>query len=245
MGDMRAEIAANRREAGRLQLNQGERLAHARALLSTVEGSGGGPGRRARLDVGPDRAVRDELRSGSADPFRELVPSSLRGTGVVAIVGSSSVAIAALREVAGNAEAAERWILILGAPDFGVEAAIEQGVAAHRLIVIPHPEGRSDVAVAAALDGIDIVVCGEQLRLTDSQQRRLNARVRKQSRFLMSLQPWAGADLTLRITRRQWSGIGQGLGWLQGATAVVEREGRGGYASPVTGTLNLRDRWAG
>ncbi|TQK75772.1 hypothetical protein FB389_0407 [Rarobacter incanus] len=189
-------------------------------------------------------AAKGSAHGGRAT-LTEIVPAPLRQSGIVAVTGSLSIGIEALAEVMSVRTESPRWAAIFGEPTFGFERACQQGVDLSRVVVIPKITGDTDRVMAAAIDGIDIIVCGQHVEFTAAQQRRIAARIRKRGCFLLSLRPWNGADVSVSVSGRQWRGLESGHGWITSATTAVRRVGRGAYAQPMQASFDLTQRKAG
>ncbi|GAB3437072.1 hypothetical protein [Actinophytocola sediminis] len=158
----------------------------------------------------------------------------LRRGSTVAVRGSTSVLLALL----AAATAGDSWAGVVGLPDVGVVAAAELGVAVDRLALVRHPGADASVVVAALLDGVDLVVTARG-RLTEAQARRLSARARHRGAVLLTPDPWPAVDVELRCAEVQWSGIGDGHGYLARRAAAVRSQGRGAAARPTLVELQL------
>jgi hypothetical protein len=132
----------------------------------------------------------------------------------------------------GEASRGGAWCAVVGLPALGVLAAIELGVDAHRLVLIPDPGPDWPVVVAALLDAADIVVLKPPGGAAGSNGRRLSARVRERGAVLLVLGEWEGAEVVLSPTDIHWHGIGSGYGRLVGWTVEVESRGRGAAGRP-------------
>ncbi|SNS44439.1 hypothetical protein SAMN06309944_0273 [Micrococcales bacterium KH10] len=238
----------------RLSADRVQRLARARAVLRAVETAEvksqslkeapvARPSAEHPVVAVPTVSVIDPQRG--REFFSEVVPPQLRQRGIVAITGSTTVLLAALGEVMDADARNPRWAALLGMPEIGMAAAAEQGIDLERLAVVPEVGTQGAAIIAAALDGIDIVVCGPQASVAQLQQRKITARVRRHQRLLLSTYPWQNADLTLRVIRQRWWGTEQGHGWLRHAEAEIARSGRGAFAQPVHGSVDLLGRAAG
>jgi len=84
--------------------------------------------------------------------------------------------------------------------------------------------------VAALLDGVDAVVVGPQVALSDADRRRLSARARERSAVLLATTPWPGAAVVLTAGASRWEGLGRGDGRLRSRRLSVRRGGRGSAA---------------
>lgn len=201
----------------------GERAARARALLAGAEG---------RLGI-----VRDIQVAGGAEPstlppartlpladeVAPLLPGGVlrRGT-AVSVQGSTSLVLSLISRASRDGS----WAAILGMPHVGVVAAARRGVELGRLALIPHP-GTSAAAIAGAcLDGMDIVVLGPRVALSEPERRRLASRARERGAVIVSAGPWSGAHVALEVAAVRWEGLGAGEGRLRSRALTVRRSGR-------------------
>jgi hypothetical protein len=148
----------------------------------------------------------------------------VRGTSMVC-VGPAASSAAALVVAGPTGEGG--WACVLGHPTLGVAAWGEAGVALERLVVVRSTaavdepsadEQRWGRALAAAIDGFDMVVVGPHVaaRLGPAMARRVQARVQSRGGVLVLVgDPGAFApDLRLHATAR-WHGLGAGHGHLR------------------------------
>jgi hypothetical protein len=155
-------------------------------------------------------------------------PGGLRRGSTVAAVGSNSLIMALLAE----AMAAGSWAAVCGLPTFGALAAgADYGLDLSRLALVPDPGSRWTVAVAALLDGVDLVVVHAPT-VTPGEARSLSARARQRGSVLITTTPWPGSDLTMEVVDRRWSGLGQGHGRLRRQEVTLRAVGRGQAARP-------------
>jgi hypothetical protein len=164
--------------------------------------------------------------------FRGLV--ELR-TGATYAVDSPSLAMALL---AGPSQAGE-WSAIVGAPDFGFEAAAAFGVDLERTIAVPDP-GEHWLSVTAGLvDVATVVLVRPPLRVTEQQAGRLRSRLRQKDALLIVWGEWPRCQQRLSISHSYWQGLGQGHGRLVGRQ--VEVAVTGGTAPSQSVSLWLPD----
>jgi hypothetical protein len=203
-----------------------QRALLARSVLRRAELSA----RRAPGSTGEEKLlpVPDEL----ADllPFGGLQ----RGTAVV-VDGSTSLLLALLSEASRTGA----WTAMVGFPRLGVLAAAEAGIDLARVALVPSPGLDAAAAVAALLDGIDVVVVGPQAALTDADRRRLTSRARERGNLLVAAQPWAGAHVVLTVREGTWSGTDRGAGYLRRRRLTVRRSGRAGASRGIERQVEL------
>src|SRR5690606_27900926 len=165
----------------------------------------------------------------------ELLPSrGLRRGSTISVApdparrGSSSLVLALLAE----ASRAGAWCAVVGVPTFGAVAAAELGIALDRLALVPRPGPEWATVVAALIDGVDVVVAAVPPALTASVAARRAARARQRGAVLIPYGAWEGADVTLRVVRSTWEGLGQGRGRLRRRELTISACGRGAAARP-------------
>ncbi|WP_418277054.1 hypothetical protein ACNHYB_03835 [Isoptericola jiangsuensis] len=183
----------------------------------------------------PRRSVAESSRDGTvARPVHPALASLLPGGvlpvgGVLAVQGSTSLLLGLLATPSHEGA----WTALVGAPAVGLLAAADAGMALGRTVVVPAPGPDAPVALAALLDGMDVVVVGPAAVLDDVDRRRLSARARQRDAVLVSTVRWPGAHVTLDARGGSWSGADAGAGWLRRRTLSVLRTGRGAAARPV------------
>lgn len=156
------------------------------------------------------------------DELSPLLPAGLRRGITVQVDGSTSVLLALLSE----ASRAGSWAAVVGAPSIGLLAVAQAGIDLSRLVLVPAPGAQAAPALAALLDGMDIVVVGPEVSLLRADRRRLVARARERASIIVSLRPWEGAHMTLAAERTRWSGLGSGSGRLSSRELTVTRTDR-------------------
>lgn len=145
----------------------------------------------------------------------------LRRGSTVSVTGSRSMLLALLAE----ATAAGSWAAVVGMPDIGVAAAAELGVELRRLALVPRPGADLVQAAGALFDGVDIVVLEGQVRAAAA--RKLAARARHRGAVLVVSGPWRGAEVELRCTPGEWSGVDvTGRGYLAERPVLVSGRSR-------------------
>lgn len=157
-----------------------------------------------------------------------LLPEGrLRRGSTVAVEGTTSLALALL---AGPSQAGS-WCAVVGAPELGLLAAAEYGIALDRLALVPRPGPAWASVVAALVDAFDVVAIRPTGAVPPGLASRLTARLRKHGGVLLCLGPWEGADLRLTTVGERWDGLGDGHGRLRARRLRVRVSGRRGAAT--------------
>ncbi|MFF2267156.1 hypothetical protein ACFVTZ_02755 [Cellulosimicrobium cellulans] len=186
-------------------------------------------------DPGRD-VIPDERAWPVHDALAPLLPLGglQRGT-VVAVRGSTSLLLA----LVARPSRAGAWTAAVGFPAVGLLAAADVGADLDRVVLVPRPGPDAALAIAALVDGLDVVVVGPDAALTDTDRRRLTGRARERGALLVAATAWPGAHVALTVTGGGWSGADRGAGWLRRRTLVVERAGRGSAARPTRVEVEL------
>jgi len=142
--------------------------------------------------------------------------------------GGSSLVLALLAEASRSGS----WCAVVGVPTFGAVAATEVGIALDRLVLVPNPGPEWPTVVAALIDGVDVVVTSVPTAISPPIASRLAARVRQRGSVLVPYGRWDGADVTLRVVRGMWEGLGQGRGRLRCRQLEIVVQGRGAAVRP-------------
>ncbi|MEV6527417.1 hypothetical protein AB0M43_36385 [Longispora sp. NPDC051575] len=166
----------------------------------------------------PDAAGGDAVRvlPVRAELAAVLPDGGLRRGTTVAVASSASLLI----ELMAGTSRAGGWCAVVGMPAFGALAAAAAGVDLNRLALVPDPGSRWPEAVAAMVDGFDLVVVAPgAARVTGSLAGRLDARVRQRGAVLVAfgVATWPGADVLLDVDHEAsaWRGLRRGRGRLR------------------------------
>ena len=183
---------------------------------------------RSGRDAGPGRGV---LTSADLLPvlpaLADLLPYGALQRGSVVATGGWSLLCLAL---AAGPVTAGAWCAAVGLPELGIVAAADAGLDPERLLVVPEPGSNWPQIVASLLDGYDLVVLRPPVRPPAQVRRKLEAAVRRHGAVLLVAGDWDGAQARLRITAREWIGIGSGHGRLRARRVQVTADGRGGWS---------------
>ena len=168
-------------------------------------------------------------------PTHPVIADLLPGGGLhegatYSIAGSGSLLMALL----AGPSAAGLWCGVVGVPEFGVEAASRFGIDLERLVLVPRPGEQWLAVTAAVADVMSVVVAKPPRRASDSEIARLSARLRQRGSTLIVLGTWPQSDAMLSLSHSDWSGIGNGSGYLEARTATIT----------VTSRLGARPRSA-
>lgn len=176
-----------------------------------------------------------------APALAPLLPDGTLARGSSVAVSGPGATSLALGLVAA-ASAAGSWTAVVGAPDLGMVAAAEAGLALERTVLVaPPPPERWGTVVAALAETVELVLVRPPGRVRPADARRLAAHLRTRGGVLVRL-PGSGAwpeppDLALRATAPRWDGVvdidrRDGAGRLRARRLVVEATGRRRAARP-------------
>src|SRR4051794_30032954 len=114
------------------------------------------------------------------------------------------------------------WSAVVGADDFGVEAAAEMGIDLARTVLVPDPGDLWLEVTSALVDVVTMVVLRPPGQVSARAASRIAARLRKRSATLVSWGPWPGAEASLSLQGSTWSGVTHGHGRLRTRRVVVD-----------------------
>lgn len=167
---------------------------------------------------------------------RLLPGGGLQQGSVYSVTGSATLLMALL----AGPSAAGSWCGVVGVPEFGIEAAARFGVDLERLVLVPNPGDQWLGVTSAIADVMGVVVTRPPRRASDSSVARLSARLRQRGSTLIVLGTWPQSDAMLSLSRSDWSGIGNGHGYLEARQATVTVTSTGGR--PRSARLWLPDQ---
>jgi hypothetical protein len=161
-------------------------------------------------------------------PLDALFPRGAISRGTVVVVeGSTWLALA----LAAGASAAGSWCAVVGLPSLGPAAAEEVGIDLERLVLVPSPGPQWATAVAALLDGFDVVLARPTGQVKAAEARRLAARARERRAVILALGSWPDTvDLRIRVVDSEWAGLRAGYGRIAARLAKIASQGRGAAA---------------
>lgn len=159
-----------------------------------------------------------------------MVPSgALQRGSTLAVhgVGATSFALA----LAGQAVREGSFMAVIAPPSFGLAACLDFDIPLRRVVqfVLPSNVENWAQAVAAVVDGFDVVLLADRHRVSNSQARQLLARNRERGSILIRVEgpAWPdAADLRFDVSSPEWSGLGQGHGHLLARKVAVQVAGR-------------------
>jgi hypothetical protein len=163
-------------------------------------------------------------------------PGGIRRGATVAVVDCTSLVMALL---AGAMNLGTAWGAVVGMPAFGAVAAAEAGVPLDRLALVPEPGPDWPTVVAAAIDGVEVVVVANPPDVAEPVIRALMNRARQKNTVLIPLTPWTGCDLVITRADRRWTGLGNGHGRLRSQQITLTATGRGRAVRPSTVTVKI------
>ncbi|MFL6173584.1 MAG: hypothetical protein ACJ716_11905 [Marmoricola sp.] len=168
--------------------------------------------------------LQERIRSMQDGVPRQPVPThpALAGllqlrTGGAYEVDSAGLAIALLSAPSQEGS----WSAVIGAADFGVEAAAELGVDLTRTVLVPDPGEHWLEATAALLDVVSVVLLRPPPGVGERTAGRIGARLRKRSATLISWGRWPGSEARLSVESSSWVGADRGHGRLTDRRLVV------------------------
>ena len=166
-----------------------------------------------------------------------LLPLGGLRRGTVAELNHVGLLFVAMRD----AMAQGSWAAIVGAPNIGLAAADDHGLALERLAIVSTPPiDQAATVVAALIDAVDLVVVGPGVITRAADARRLGSRLRERNGVLFALGPWPDAvETRIEVLGASWVGAEFGHGHLQGWDADVRVTGRGASARERRATVTL------
>lgn len=133
----------------------------------------------------------------------------------------------------------EDWMAVVGAHDLNLAAVSELGIRLDRIVVVEDPgQERMATVTSALMEAAEVVFLASGSSVTPTQARRLAGRARERGTTLIHLGPkrWpTSMDITLATTPQEWTGLGQGHGYLRHRRLRVEAYGRRAHGSSSVG----------
>jgi hypothetical protein len=168
--------------------------------------------------------------------LRELLPGGGLARGSVVTVPEVGLLLLTL---AAGASAEGAWCALAGVQEAGVLAAVDLGLCPERTLLTPRLGPHWPQVVSSLVDGCEIVIVRPPTAAPAQLRRRMEATLRRAGGVLLVAGEWPGAQLQLRVLRREWSGLGEGRGRLRACRAEVSVYGRGAAGRPQTSWLWL------
>lgn len=193
--------------------------------------------RELQARIGRMQATKLDTRRVPTHPaLADLLPDGALKEGASYSVDRS---MSLLMVLLAGPSAAGSWCGVVGVPEFGIEAAVAQGIALERLALVPHPGEHWLTIVSALSDVLSVVAVRPPKRVGDAAVSRLSARIRQRGSTLLVLGEWPQSEAVLSLSESRWSGIGTGHGYLTARQATVTVSARG--RRPRSGRLWLPD----
>lgn len=195
-------------------------------------------------DVTPLVLARERLLS-VAPALEPLVGArGIQRGSTVAVRGCAGALTLSLSLVAHAAKEGA-WVAVVGGSWIGLAAVEEAGIPLNRVVFVDHVDRSNWTDVTAAiLDGFDVVILAHPPAPRASTSRQLLSRARERNTILLRVggTTWPdAADLQFELVDTQWSGVGQGHGYLTARTATVVAAGRRGASQERSHRIWLPD----
>jgi hypothetical protein len=191
---------------------------------------------RTGRDVGAGGVLAEAELLPVLPALRDLLPDGGLRRGCVVTTGDWGLLSLAL---AAGAVAAGAWCAVAGIPHAGIAAAADAGLDPARLLLVGDLGQNWPQVVASLLDGCDLVLLRPPEEPSAQTRRKLEATVRRHGAVLLVAGEWDGAQVRLRVTASEWTGIGWGHGRLCARRVRVVADGRGGWSRPMSRWLWL------
>ena len=182
-------------------------------------------------------------RLAVADDVRELLPDSglVRGR-IVRCSGDAGLSLAL--SLCSLATQQGSWLGVVGVEHLGLLAAVEHGVALERTVLVHPPKTSREwsITVAAAIEGLDLLIVAVPERLSVNDARRVQTRLQSRravmiivdNEVLSQSRSMNGsneaqqflADVVLDTKTKSWSGVDKGAGYLQHRDVRIRVSGR-------------------
>ncbi|MCI2012683.1 MAG: hypothetical protein LKJ57_03640 [Ancrocorticia sp.] len=214
-----------------------DRLATARAALARAEENVGLAVQRGLLPVkdhaaSPFQGATDSWQKGRTAAFspaaswevppalRDLFPGGLVRGATYGVSGSPLLVLL----LAGIASSHGAWTAFMGFSDIGWNVAELVGVNIAHTVIIPSNQHITASAVAAAIEGFDVVVLNAGV-LLDVRERRLLARRALSHGTLVIAQGWETRERVIGVPLSV-EGMSRGRGHITAIRMGIERPGR-------------------
>ncbi len=213
----------------------------ARALLAQTDVSVG-------VDVSVGASTPKQWLPVEASLANLLPDGSIRRGTTLTVRGHGSVTLATA--LAAEASRQGNWVATVGMGDLGVSALAERKAELKRWVLVDLPVANCGTTgdtkqtanvLGALVSGFDLVLAGPQIRLGDTQAKRLLSRMREHGTSLI----WAldcgtpaeaagglSPEVRMAIDQPHWRGIHKGHGCLLARQVEVTVGGRGAASRP-------------
>lgn len=160
----------------------------------------------------------------------DLLPAkSMQRGSTLAVHGNSATSFGLA--LVGQAVRDGSFLAIVAPSSFGLASCIDYDIPLRRVVqfVLPADGAKWAQAVAAIIEGFDIVLLADRHRASASQGRSLAARNRERGSVLVRVggTSWSeAADVRFDVNATEWAGLGQGFGHLKARQVAVQVAGR-------------------
>jgi len=149
-------------------------------------------------------------------------------------LAATSLALALVAPVVASGS----WLGIVDLPTIGLDAASEFGLPLERVVAVNSDQSDGDTddcwaqrwpdVMAAAIDGFDVLLARVPADVRPSAMRKVATRVQRRGAVVVLLgDPGpATCDGVLHTEPMGWTGVGDGHGYLQQRSVVVQASGR-------------------
>lgn len=165
-----------------------------------------------------------------ATELADLLPAkSLQRGSTLAVHGNGATSFGLA--LVGQAIRDGSFLAVVAPSSFGLASCIDYDIPLRRVVqfVLPSDGTKWAQAVAAIIEGFDIVVLADRHRASTSQARSLAARNRERGSVLVRVggASWSeAADLRFDVNATEWTGLGTGFGHLNAREVAIQVAGR-------------------
>lgn len=181
---------------------------------------------RAQLERVQGRRMDASILPTHPALARLLPGGGLRAGSVYSLAPSASLLLALLARPSQQGQ----WCGVIGMPELGAEAAAQLGVDLGRLVLIPDPGSRWLAVASTVAEVLPVVAVRPVGRPGDAELARLAARLRDRGAVLLVQGVWPQAEASLSVSDAEWTGLGDGFGYLSRRDLTVTVHSR---RSPV------------
>jgi hypothetical protein len=156
--------------------------------------------------------------------------AGLRRGQVVGCAGDAALTLGCALAVRAVGDGA--WLAVVGIPDFGIEAAVDLGIAPERMVAIEATSAADwgDRVVAAA-DGFELILTSPPPG-AERAMRKLRQRLQARGSVMIAVRSTlhtvggVACDVEIATTAVEWVGIGCGHGRLAARRVAIRSSGR-------------------